>query len=335
MVVMALTVGITKSVRIVLQYPALLMTPVFSYWTFGDMTGLFMGNAKNNLKISFKLTWGNVIITLMGNLGLLVAHSITKPLTYTWRGTTRPEDSLHLHLVSASCFVVSVFTLLILQKLQSCQRFCCACWQTDSVFKKTSLDPRNPSELIFISYPATGCETNDLSQSGTISTISNGHARSMATDDNAQELSKGNSLKVEVANIREEISIIKQWIDESLQQKVKDRTNLFQDLRNIGIDDALAKNVLEMQAMMNELKMSISNDIKQMKHELELTQNDFRNGERVMTQVKKDLDGPMKSLEQFLVRLTRIEHAIEISKTKIESLEKKMDLMEGENIIWI
>ena len=129
MVIMALTVGLTKSVRMVLQYPALLLTPVFSYWTFGDMTGFCMGNDKNHLQVSFRLTWGNVIITLMGNLGLVVAHSITKPLTYTWRGTTLLEDSLHLHLVSGSCFVVSVFTLFILQKLQNCQRFCCACWR--------------------------------------------------------------------------------------------------------------------------------------------------------------------------------------------------------------
>ena len=147
MTILLSSVGPKNSFKIIFQYPAIILTPVFSYWTFGDPRGCCKRNPDNKLKMSFRLTWGNTILTTFGNLGLFLAHFLTKDfskLTATF--------NLDLHIVSGSCLVISWITLIFLQNLQKVQKCCfsCCCGQ---VFQKTALDPNNPDELIDLSEP--------------------------------------------------------------------------------------------------------------------------------------------------------------------------------------
>ena len=142
------SVGLRNSFKIIAQYPALVLTPVFSYWTFGDPKGCFKKNPDNKLKVSFRLTWGNIILTTIGNLGIFLVHFFTKK---EWsRAFT---GNMIIHIISCSFLVISWITLIILQNLQKCQKICCSCCRSDQVFQKTALDPKNPDELIDLSKP--------------------------------------------------------------------------------------------------------------------------------------------------------------------------------------
>ena len=114
------------------------MTPVFSYWTFGDPKGCYKRNTQNILKISFRSTWGNVALTTLGNLTLLLINSFTKDLPSFSADQEKEQNTLHI--IFALCLVISWITLILLQNLQKCQ--------SDQVFQKTALDPNCPDELI-------------------------------------------------------------------------------------------------------------------------------------------------------------------------------------------
>ena len=127
----------------IIMYPALLLTPVFSYWTFGDPKGCCKGNPESKLKVSFRLTWVNLAITALGSLGLFLIHF-----------------SLNIfYFISWSCLILSWITLIILHNLQKCQKCCCTCCQFDQVYQKTFLDPNNPDELV---YPSKTPEQEDI-----------------------------------------------------------------------------------------------------------------------------------------------------------------------------
>ena len=128
------------------MYPALLLTPVFSYWTFGDPKGCCKGNPESKLKVSFRLTWVNLAITALGNLGLFAVHFSMKKLGFS---DIESFDNMQFYVGSCSCLVLSWITLILLNNLQKCQKCCCTCCQFDQVYQKTYLDPNNPDELIF------------------------------------------------------------------------------------------------------------------------------------------------------------------------------------------
>ena len=144
-VILTTSIGLRKSIKMIILYPALVLTPVFSYWTFGDPNGICRRNADQKLKVSFRLTLGNIIITTFGNLGLFLVHFFTKDLSKCF------TDNLELHIISATSLVLSWITLIILQNLQKYQNFFCSCFRMAQVFKKTALDPNNPDKLIDLS----------------------------------------------------------------------------------------------------------------------------------------------------------------------------------------
>ena len=147
-IVLLTSLGPKHFFKIILQYPAFILTPVFSYWTFGSHPEdcCKRGN-ENNLKISFRLTWRNVAITTLGNLSLFLIHFFSKDLPNS-KFFSATQPNILLHIISAMCLVLSWITLIILQNLQECQMYCCSCCQSDQVFQKTGLDPNNPDELI-------------------------------------------------------------------------------------------------------------------------------------------------------------------------------------------
>ena len=138
----------------IIQYPALLLTPVFSYWTFGDLKGCCKGNPESKLKVSFRLSWGNFVITALGNLGLFAVHFSMKESVDKDGNLT---ENMAYYIISCSFLVLSWITLIILHNLQKCQRCCytCCCHE----YQKTYLDPNNPDELV---YPSKTLEQEEI-----------------------------------------------------------------------------------------------------------------------------------------------------------------------------
>ena len=140
------SIGFQKTFKMILQFPALIMAPVFSYWTFGDPTFCHKRNYEGRLKASFRFTWGNCFITAMGNLGLFLVHLSSRHLVQDF------TFNLQYHIVSCTCLVLSWITLILLHNLQKWQKCCCAFCQLDQVYQKSALDPDNPDELIDLSH---------------------------------------------------------------------------------------------------------------------------------------------------------------------------------------
>ena len=104
-----------------LKFPALILTPMFSSWTVGP-SGTSTAccgrcNGQNNhLKVSFRQTWTNVLITTTG--AAIYCFVFLNPRSnYELFGII----FLPIYLLGA------VFPLLLLQFLDKCKKCCCTC----------------------------------------------------------------------------------------------------------------------------------------------------------------------------------------------------------------
>ena len=62
--IMLSSLGARKSMEIIIQNPALILTPVFSNWTIGPEKSFCNKNSTGQkFKASLRLTWGNIILT--------------------------------------------------------------------------------------------------------------------------------------------------------------------------------------------------------------------------------------------------------------------------------
>ena len=124
-IVLLSNTGPKRTLRLMFQFPALFLTPVFSFWTFGDKKGYFCKDQINRkVQLSFTLTWINFSLTVIVNTGLLINN-----LTKAWR-----VGHSVFHIISCSCLVLSGFTLKFIQNLKS--------------LKRTVLDLDSPSQVI-------------------------------------------------------------------------------------------------------------------------------------------------------------------------------------------
>ena len=93
---------------------------------------------KNHLKISWWLTWGNLIITSLG-FGSLLGIGVFRESDFS------PTAKLSIYLLFISW--VSIF---VLQNLPKWYNFCCNCCQTKCfpVFEETILDVNRSFEVV-------------------------------------------------------------------------------------------------------------------------------------------------------------------------------------------
>ena len=135
------SIGFRKTLKTIVNFPAIILTPAFSYWVFGPVesfrcpTWCRGGNSK--LGVSFTHTWINVGLTVLGQ----VIFSFTV-LSSTKHSTAFLYVSLPLH-------AFSIIMLILLQFLQKCN--CCTCCTTgccESITQRTLLDVDNPLEKI-------------------------------------------------------------------------------------------------------------------------------------------------------------------------------------------
>ena len=147
------------------KYPALLLTPVFSIWTFGpfNLKNCFYCQRtehKKYLKISFAMSWGNFTLTAFTFvISCLIIYYFNFSIYYSTNhmidffidkgcGYTPP-----IGIMSLLFQIITLITLLLIQFCKNCN--CCfSCnrnWCHDNCFPilmLTMLDPENLSELL-------------------------------------------------------------------------------------------------------------------------------------------------------------------------------------------
>ena len=138
-----------KTLNTLLHYPPLILTPVFSIWTFGPPGPGFQCKRQNMMKISWFLTWGNLILNTLEIIILIgIAYQNRHsqfldygflPFIFTWK--TR----LFLPL---SFLSLTWITLIILQisfkNANHCSNWCQSNCCPD--FDETTLDINKPFE---------------------------------------------------------------------------------------------------------------------------------------------------------------------------------------------
>ena len=134
------SIGFRKTLKTVVNFPAIILTPAFSYWVFGPVETFscltWCRGGNSNLGVSFTHTWINVGLTVLGQV-------IFAFLVY------RPGDGYGdgvLLIISLSIHAFSIIMLILLQFLQKCN--CCTSSCCESITQRTMLNVDNPLEKI-------------------------------------------------------------------------------------------------------------------------------------------------------------------------------------------
>ena len=135
-VALSLALGFRKATSTVIEYPGLVLTPVFSFWTFGAVKLSGRSNpyrrSEERICLSFRLTWINAVIQFCGMLVLLAVHE-------TWIRTCTPwtfadmEDCWLLFFFVVSFLPTFVFTTIchiLIQTMDKCSFWCKCCKET-------------------------------------------------------------------------------------------------------------------------------------------------------------------------------------------------------------
>ena len=114
--------------KTILKFPPIIVTPVFSIWTFGPLTSgksccCRAFNCKSrNLGVSNWLTWVNLMLTFASGVAYTIWHD--------W-GTFRfePHKMFQYFLIYfCPCILITcILLILLLQCLDKCPDCCCPC----------------------------------------------------------------------------------------------------------------------------------------------------------------------------------------------------------------
>ena len=131
--------GIKKTLKVLGQHPALLLTTVFSNFTFGQRE-----DEVKYLKVSWPLTWVNFLISSTEICFLWIYKGIA---LQRWPFDIDKDPDT---FVSIPLLVLNFITLLLLHLIPKCKACCCQCCQTHCYpgHQVTALDPNQPFELI-------------------------------------------------------------------------------------------------------------------------------------------------------------------------------------------
>ena len=122
---LCLSLGIKKATATVIAQPALVLTPVFSFWTFGPCTSggcCPYRKTEPKLCLSFRLTWVNCILTLGGSYGLMAIFQYLISPRVDWY--TRDFNVVFV-FVASPLYALATLCQLLIQFLDKC--LCCGC----------------------------------------------------------------------------------------------------------------------------------------------------------------------------------------------------------------
>ena len=116
----------------IINHPALVLTPAFSFWTFGAVRadGCCAYRRKEpKICLSFRLTWVNFLMTI-GGMAALFLYSIF----YRAREHVGSVAWHELILFIVFLITIAMICLLLIQFLDKCKWlccgcFCCCCWK--------------------------------------------------------------------------------------------------------------------------------------------------------------------------------------------------------------
>ena len=147
------SIGFRKTLKTIVNFPAIILTPAFSYWVFGPVESFrcptWCRGGNSNLGVSFIHTWINVGLTVLGQVIFAI-------YTLAYR-----HQMLNFVVFSLPLHTLSIIMLILLQFLQKCN--CCTCCTTgccESITQRTLLDVDNPLEKI--DFPQTAKEEHEM-----------------------------------------------------------------------------------------------------------------------------------------------------------------------------
>ena len=142
---LCLCLGIKKATLTVIAHPALVLTPTFSFWTFGPRRSggcCAYKMTEPRICLSFRLTWMNSVLTLFEMLGLM---AISETFINQSRSFLSFVYGLFV-LINVPIFAAAVICLLFIQFLDKCECCCCGCFEENCLpmTEKTNLDTEKP-----------------------------------------------------------------------------------------------------------------------------------------------------------------------------------------------
>ena len=148
---MCLGVGTVKTFLLIIQYPALILMPTFSIWTFGndgfECLKKKKAREKRTFAPSFRLAWGNLMITLITVVTLVTNFYVKRPEEIP-KFFDKVKNRVPPFCFTSLCYLFSMITtLILLQFLSYCHVFNCHRSICYPIIQKTELDPENPFDL--------------------------------------------------------------------------------------------------------------------------------------------------------------------------------------------
>ena len=121
---MVWAIGLRKTFKVLGKHPALLLTTVFSNFTFGlnQIKYCSREGEARYLRLSWPLTWVNFVISSIGICSLWI-HRVVKIGLFT------PEFPDFDTRFAIPLLLFNFFTLMLLQFLPKCKPSCCQCCQ--------------------------------------------------------------------------------------------------------------------------------------------------------------------------------------------------------------
>ena len=132
------SIGFQRTMKTIANFPAIVLTPAFSYWVFGPFScPTWCRGGNSNLGVSFLHTWINAGLTVYGQLMFVTIVFLNSN-----------GDSIYkmFAVYSLPCHILSIIMLILLQCLQKCN--CCTSSCCESITQRTLLNVDNPLEKI-------------------------------------------------------------------------------------------------------------------------------------------------------------------------------------------
>ena len=138
------SIGFKKTIKTITQFPALILTPIFSYWVFGPMESKSCSNLccreNSRLGLSFFHTWINAGLTIVGQI--IFSYLFFDIL----KQRVAPRNYHPYYAIAIILHVFCVILHLLIQFLSQCN--CCNSSCCDEITHRTLLDVQNPNEVI-------------------------------------------------------------------------------------------------------------------------------------------------------------------------------------------
>ena len=153
------SIGFKKTIKTITQFPALILTPMFSYWVFGPIESTSCSNLccreNSRLGLSFFHTWINAGLTIVGQI--IFAYLFFDSLN----GDGLCYCGFPIYALAITLHVFCVILLLLIQILSQynccCNSSCC-----NEITHRTLLDVQNPNEVIVFKHKDKVLEEQEM-----------------------------------------------------------------------------------------------------------------------------------------------------------------------------